>query len=599
MNRTYGVILLIILIIGAFLRFYNYASWSLSNDELSALYGTHKNDWAFMMEYIRTDFHPAGIEVFLFGWINVFGDSEVSVRLPFIICGIASLYLSFLICKKWFSESSALLLSSTMAVSQFFILYSQVARPYSFGLFFILLMVYGWTCLLFENDKRKFNVLWIIIGLAGSMYSHYFSFMFALMVAFTGLFHLKKETWKTYLISVLIGLSLFIPHIELSVIQLSYGGLGTWLGKPETDWVYSFLFYTMNNSFIFSGVIILIFILSVFYFYSKSRLSHFHRISLIWSFLPFVCAYYYSVFINPVLQYSVLIFSFPFFLMFLFSFIGSRKYLSPGFVSLVLITGIVSTTAEAKLYEKNSFGVFSQLAEANTEWTHKFYNVEKVVSVINPYYVDYYYDKTGAPKNYRYLHLGYQRNYQRLIDIVDSTQADYFSYGWSNIYDPMEAHAIIRKKFPVVKEDRKYFNSGITLFTKGKASHVLSRKEMNSSDSSILYRLPKGREFGKDFREDLYQIKISGARYISAFAEVAKADTMGELVVSFERNQKSYSWQSSRLSMFRKRNDGYTPLIIAQELPANMEPGDSVKIYFWNRDKKEALLKSFYWQTEK
>ena len=150
--KTDQIILLIILLLAAFLRFYNYAGWSLSNDELSALSRLQFDSFSEMIEkgVMLGDFHPAGVQVFLWFWVKVFGNSVVAVRLPFVIFGIVSVYLVFLIGKRWFSPAAGLFAVSAMAFLQFPILFSQLARPYSPGLLFSLATVLFWTKIIFD-----------------------------------------------------------------------------------------------------------------------------------------------------------------------------------------------------------------------------------------------------------------------------------------------------------------------------------------------------------------------------------------------------------------------------------------------------------------
>ena len=75
----YQLLLIIILLIALALRFYNYADWSLSNDELSALNRLRYNNINDLIQFgVKTDYHPLGVQLFLYYWVNIFGDSEAS-----------------------------------------------------------------------------------------------------------------------------------------------------------------------------------------------------------------------------------------------------------------------------------------------------------------------------------------------------------------------------------------------------------------------------------------------------------------------------------------------------------------------------------------
>src|ERR1700722_10519972 len=101
-RNTEAFFLLIILIIGAGFRFYNYFGWSLSNDELSAISRTRFSSFSEMISQgVMVDFHPAGVETFLFYWMKLFGESVMIIRLPFVIAGIFSILFAYLIAERW------------------------------------------------------------------------------------------------------------------------------------------------------------------------------------------------------------------------------------------------------------------------------------------------------------------------------------------------------------------------------------------------------------------------------------------------------------------------------------------------------------------
>ena len=212
----------IIVFIASALRFYNYYNWSFSHDELGAFIRLNYSSFSDLISKgVRdNDTHPAFVQLFLLGWTKIFGLSEAAIRLPFVMAGIGSVALVYLIAKKWFGFASACFSSLTIAILDFPILYSQLARPYSFGLFFSILAVWCWTNLLFGDNKKVYQKA-IFYGLATAlcMFTHYFAFLFAMIVAVTGFLFLKKETWKPYLLSGLIAIVIFIPHITISLYQ--------------------------------------------------------------------------------------------------------------------------------------------------------------------------------------------------------------------------------------------------------------------------------------------------------------------------------------------------------------------------------------------
>ncbi|EKE12574.1 MAG: hypothetical protein ACD_13C00166G0001, partial [uncultured bacterium] len=51
----------------------------------------------FFNKFIPADFHPPLYYLFLMGWSRVFGISEISLRIPSVIFGVATVYFVYLI----------------------------------------------------------------------------------------------------------------------------------------------------------------------------------------------------------------------------------------------------------------------------------------------------------------------------------------------------------------------------------------------------------------------------------------------------------------------------------------------------------------------
>ncbi len=80
----------IIVAAGVILRFYDYSQLPYGYDEFSALFRTRFSNFNDLIKYgvVASDTHPAGVQVFLFLWVKLFGESEMVVKLPFMLCGL-------------------------------------------------------------------------------------------------------------------------------------------------------------------------------------------------------------------------------------------------------------------------------------------------------------------------------------------------------------------------------------------------------------------------------------------------------------------------------------------------------------------------------
>lgn len=97
---------------------------------------------AFFNKFIPADFHPPLYYLFLMGWSRVFGISEISLRIPSVIFGVATVYFVYLIAKKLFDIKTAFIAGVLSATSGLLIYYSQEARMYSLTALLVSMLFY-------------------------------------------------------------------------------------------------------------------------------------------------------------------------------------------------------------------------------------------------------------------------------------------------------------------------------------------------------------------------------------------------------------------------------------------------------------------------
>lgn len=382
-NRINQLLLILILVVAAILRFYQFFDLPFMWDELSAWNRLNFDSFSELIEKgVRPDGHPAGVQVFLYYWIYWFGDQEWIIKLPFNLMGLTSVWLIYKIGSIWFGEKSGLIAAAFSASLQFFVLYSPIARPYSSGLFLTLMMVLFWSLYMFKTPKRIYLVGFIIFA-AFSSYNHHFSLLFAAIVGLSGLIVIPKNLLKEYIISGISIFMLYLPHMPIFLHQLGVGGIGgkgLWLEKPNWSFIIEFLSWSFQYSTINYVLIAAFAVLSFIYclkhcFYKKNT-----KIGLlvIWATFPILIGLIYSIYVNPVIQYSMLIFSFPYFLL-LISIFADK---APKFVLLGITMGILSLNTyqliikrqHFEIIKKQPFEVTALLASENHESSFVLFN---------------------------------------------------------------------------------------------------------------------------------------------------------------------------------------------------------------------------------
>ena len=127
------------------------------------------------------DVHPPLYPLLILGWIKLFGDSEIAVRLPSLLFGLASLGVMFALARSWFNRRIAFLSTILMALSPVHIWYSQENKNNMLLLLLTVLTVYGlqqaWTRIAgsigYCSSLQRYWRCGPTISPCGSSYQHF------------------------------------------------------------------------------------------------------------------------------------------------------------------------------------------------------------------------------------------------------------------------------------------------------------------------------------------------------------------------------------------------------------------------------------------
>jgi hypothetical protein len=615
-----SILLTCIILVGSFLRLHQHSQWSLTNDELSAIFGLSFGSlYNNINSYVLTDFHPAGVQVILWFWTQLFGTSVAAVRLPFVLMGILSLWFNFQIAKKWFNQNVALLATAALAVSQYAVLYSQLARPYSSGLFFTLLMVYGWTGIIQDTTSNKNIKSYVLftVGMILCMYNHYFSFLFAGIVGITGLLLVQKQQLKYYLLSGLVAIICFIPHLQITISQFSAGGLG-WLGPPNRSYFADYTKYIFNGSKLYLLVIVVFVVVAAIKLPLKLYWSKYHTISILWFLVPLFTAYFYSVYVSPVLQHSILLFSFPFLLIFLFSFTPINQKLTPYLVLLILLCGTLQIKVVNRFNGSNEFARFKEIAQHIKDADTKYgaNNISHAINIVSPFYINYYLKDLNHQTSFLFTQNIGRDSIFKVTEIVKQCHTKYFMYCWTNADSPAEINEIIKTKYPYLIEKKLYYNSEFYFYSSDKKDSLLNLDIVNqryclnqqssvfesclnnqnwlNADTSFI-QMNKSNEYSSALKLELKQMIKNTADVINISVMVkTKNDTDdAQIICALDNENKNYFWASNNLKYFVMEPNKWTTCYFSVRLPQLKTAEDILAIYLYNPNKCEFQFKNF------
>ena len=456
------ILLAVILVVAAVLRLWKLGQVPFMHDEFSTLLRTRFDNFHdFIQQGIMPDSHPIGVEAFLWLWVRIFGWSEFWVKLPFALMGIGSVYLVYLIGLQWFNRKVGLFSAAFFAVSQFTVFYSQLARPYSAGLFFVLLMAWFWYKVVFGSKTATRDYIGFGLSAWACSLMQYFSIAQAGLIFLTGLFFLPKERRKAYWLSGVGAVLLFAPTLPIFYQQLFVSGsIGGWLAAPKSDFLLDFVQYTMNYDMLFMFAVGIVILLPLILGRRDKRSNPLRWAGLAWFVIIFAIAFAYSLLREPILQQSTLIFSYPFVIIVAFSMFKSRT-LSPWQTALVvaalLFVGCVSLIMTRQHYNLMYHQGFDQIA-AEMKADHEQYGemMQFATRTEIGEAAEFYQDPLGIEERVVYNRYSSIGEFYQWLNEHD--QAPMLGFGWTDYMHPIwEATAV--GFYPNVVRQKDWFTS--------------------------------------------------------------------------------------------------------------------------------------------
>ena len=599
-RNYYSIILCIITLIGAVCRLYGFFDLPFTHDEISAATKLHYTSFSQLIDSgIRGDGHPAGVQVFLWYWSKLFGYSEIVLRIPFLLMGIACIPLSYVVSKLWFNKNTALFVAGFLSLSQIAIFHSLTIRPYIAGLFFTLLMLYYWSKIIFTKDYRWKNVILMGIFVATSAYIHHFSMLFAALLGISGLFFLeKRNVWK-YLLACMLAIVLYIPHIPILLHQMQIGGVGGpdgWLAKPTPEFFIIYPKYLFHFSRYVYLIIAMILIYStIVNFKGWTKKTDKRILALTLFLLPLLIAYVYSIYINSVLQFSVLIFFLPFFLMLLFSNIDENRHILK-IVFLILMMGsmLYSLIYQRKHYEIMPRQWYELSAKKAFEY-QQCYGSEMISYMLNMEkpFLNYYETKyNDSIYNLIYKEQDYSLN--AFYRIIEQQKSNYILV--AGLSDPQLR--IIKEKYPYLIEYEKCYTSEIFLFSKTKSNSALAIDSIYAKN--VIFdslQIDSSHEFIPIASLPFLEINDSRFTSINLNVNYIAQDTHSNiyLVLETKYNDMLKDWRAVETKNFTRevgvQQDVFLSLRYELLFKNSRKMKDvSIHAYLWNPDKTAGIV---------
>lgn len=596
----------LIIILGGIIRFITAIVWGYSNDELSAISRSFYDSWGNLISLgvMETDFHPAGVQVFISIWQSLFGTAEWVMRLPFIVVSCFGLYFFYRFFEIFWNQKTRIIFVILFSFLFFPIEHTLFARPYAFGLFFTGLALYG-VYQLIRNDVQSWKwALVCALGWTGILYTHYFAALFSIWLALCLVLIIPKNKLLFFIGSGVLAGLLFIPHIDITLHHLDQGGLG-WLPPPEKTFPLEFLYHVFNESI---GLILLLAATIIIGLYLKIRDRDFSTVKpILWNCAVFIgiftIAYLYSIQKTPILKFMVLLFPFPFLLVVIAHFlVWPYKKLKGKYYALIAAVLLISTVFTMRLWNPTAhFGVFRELAEHTVKW-QKEYGSDQITQVTNlnaPYYLDFYLQKQNTDiDSFSLTTIDFQQP-QPFFETIQKSKTPYFAYSYSNHPHLARYFEQIRTSYPTMIEGYQYFNSGIWLFSR-EASERSFKKELDYPQPDLQdssgWKIIPAQGFTPAVPFQYKDLDIDRYDYLLLTVEVyTPKDGKIALVGAGQENEKIIQYNGSDYYQAQDYQNILQPQKVSlafDVIPEHLSANSQLVFYLWNNGNTPVYVKN-------
>lgn len=211
--------ILIILIISFVLRLIGLNQSLWLDEAINVVNAKSLPFWEFVTKYPIGDFHPPGYFAFLWVWIRLFGFSEIAVRMPSVLLGIATIWIVFLLGKDLVSKKVGLVAALLLSVAPLHVYYSQEARMYAFATLAVSL---SWYFLIQILSQKKFAIWGYIASMLLVLSADYIAYLI-LPAQLIFILWGKREYYKKIILLQAVSLLSLIPWLPVFNQQLETG----------------------------------------------------------------------------------------------------------------------------------------------------------------------------------------------------------------------------------------------------------------------------------------------------------------------------------------------------------------------------------------
>ncbi len=210
------IILILLLSLGLRIISLNQSLWL--DEAIMVVHAQHNSFLSYLTHYGLSDFHPPLYMAILWIWIHLFGNSEITVRLPSVMSGLLTIWFLYKLVNNFISKEAGLLAALLLAINPLHIYYSQENRMYSLAALAAMMSFY-YLFQIVKNQKGYHGYTISLLLLFGTDYVASLSLFSHIII----IFMLNKKIWKPYFLCIFIAGIAWCWWIPFLIQQIQIG----------------------------------------------------------------------------------------------------------------------------------------------------------------------------------------------------------------------------------------------------------------------------------------------------------------------------------------------------------------------------------------
>ncbi len=247
------LLLIIIVVTGAFFRLYNLGEDNFWFDEVFSVVVAKLPNYAAIVRAAIIDAGPPPLYyVILHEWIRIFGTSETAVRMLSVICSVITIVMTYILAKTIWNKQTGIIAALLVCLSVFHVQYAQEARMYSLMSFLTLASFYSF--LTFTKTRSKISTFWYVLSTGLLLYTHVYAVFIPLSQNIYFFFNYYKKMYrgawslKQWLHAQLLIFIIAFPWFVITFIHARAVYQNIWITRPSLTLIIEILL-TFTSSF--------------------------------------------------------------------------------------------------------------------------------------------------------------------------------------------------------------------------------------------------------------------------------------------------------------------------------------------------------------